>query len=239
MQMTCIYKKTVIRSKQLDMEHTHTKHTTAFFDIVSFGSGFLLGLAGLLFFEFWSEGQFSVASFGFVALAILIGVFVGRTLAKHLSVCDHKHIDSPTDTIFIGLVFVGSLLHTFFDGSVVHAAFAKNIIDGAIVLFAILGHEVIRTTVLYKIVRTFGFPRIVSGAIVFGVSALGIALGFFVSSFLEVARYEHVTTLISGGMFIAIATDLFFYGSHNHKKIIWWQCLLGVVAVGALSLFEF
>lgn len=209
-----------------------------FLKMTSVGLGFLLALS---FFGFWheiSETSFSKESIIFSLLAIASGLFVGKILAKHLSVCSHEHIDSPKDAGFLFLIVLGSLVHTIFDGSILHEGFSHSIQEGFIFLFAILGHEFVRTTILYKILRTMSFPKVVAGFSVFGISVLGILGGLFLSLIFSFEEYEGLAHIISGGLFVAVATDLYYYLKFHGGKIKWNFVFLGIIIVYIIQFFH-
>ena len=205
-----------------------------FLNMTSVGLGFLATISIAGFWHEIKESAFSVDSILISLVLILFGFLVGRSLAKHLSVCSHDHSDHPKDYWFIGIVVLGSLVHTFFDGSIVHEGFSESIVEGFILLLAILGHEIIRTIVLYKVLRVMSFPKKVAILSVFGVSLLGIFLGFTFSSIMSLGKYEGFGHLISGTLFVAVATDLFYYLRSHGGKIKKEFLFLGVLLVFVL-----
>ena len=195
----------------------------------SIGLGFLLFLSLNQMYHFVHESDFSTGSI-ILGLSVLVcAVGVGRILAKHLSVCTHEHTDD-VDVTFILLLVIGSLIHTVFDGSVIHESFSNGVGEGVGVLSAIIFHEIIRTSILYRIIRVMGFKKSLALISVFGVSFLGIvggyALGGFISQFHE---YENIAHLVSGGMFIAVTTDLYYYIKHHYGKVSIAPVILGMV----------
>lgn len=195
----------------------------------SVGLGFLLFLSLSQMFHYVDESGFNTSSV-VLGMTVLVGaVGLGRILAKHLSVCTHEHTDD-IDITFIVLLVAGSLIHTVFDGSVIHESFSNGVGEGVGVLSAILFHEIIRTSILYRIIRVMGFKKSLALISVFGVSFLGIAggyaLGGFISQFHE---YESVAHLVSGGMFIAVTTDLYYYIKHHYGKVSVAPVILGMV----------
>lgn len=195
----------------------------------SIGLGFLVFLSLSQMFHYVDESGFSASSV-VLGLTVLFGaVGLGRILAKHLSVCTHEHTDD-VDLTFILLLMVGSLIHTVFDGSVIHESFSSGIGEGLGVLSAILFHEVVRTSILYKVIRVMGFKKSLALISVFGVSVLGIAGGYVLGGFTsQFHEYEGVAHLVSGGMFIAVTTDLYYYIKHHYKKVSIAPVILGMV----------
>lgn len=203
----------------------------------SLGLGFLAYLSLSQVYHFVHESGFDVVSFLIAVSVLVCGVGVGHVLSKHLSVCTHDHTDD-VDITFILLLVVGSLVHTVFDGSVIHESFSSGIGEGVGVLFAILFHEIIRTTILYRIIRVMGFGTHMAFVSVFGVSIVGTIGGFILGGMISgYHEYEGVAHLISGGMFIAVTTDLYYYIKHHFGKINILFVVLGIVTAYVAGLF--
>lgn len=213
-------------------EHGH-EHKSALPSYIntptSIGLGFLVILALLNFWHVLEESSFDLTTIGWVVLALVLGVTIGRLLAQHLSICTHAHFDNPKDISFILIVVFGSLVHTVFDGSVIHEGFGSSLSEGMIALIAIIGHEIVRTGILYKVLRTMSFPKLWSIISVFGVSVIGIASGFFISSVLSLERFEDIAHIVSGGLFIAVSVDLYYYLKYHHGTLKKGYLLIGVI----------
>ncbi|MBP7845979.1 MAG: hypothetical protein KA007_00930 [Candidatus Pacebacteria bacterium] len=206
-----------------------------FLNMSSLGLGFLATISVSSFWHEIEESAFSVDSILISLLFIVAGFLIGRSLAKHLSFCTHDHVDDAKDVWFLVIVVVGSLVHTFFDGSIVHEGFSVSIAEGSILLLAILGHEIIRTTVLYNVLRAMSFPKKIALLSVFGVSVLGIFLGFVFSSFISIGEYEGLGHLVSGALFVAVATDLFYYIKHHGGRIKMGFLIFGSILVFVIN----
>ncbi len=206
-----------IRNKTMIKEENKAKSYMT--KSASLGLGFLVFLSLSQMYHFVHESNFSLESIILGLSVLIFSVGVGRILAKHLSVCTHEHTDD-VDITFILLLVIGSLIHTIFDGSVIHESFSSGVAEGVGVLAAILFHEIVRTSILYRIIRLMGFKKSLALLSVFGVSFLGVAggyaLGGFISRFHE---YESIAHLISGGMFVAVTTDLYYYIRYHYGKV--------------------
>lgn len=197
--------------------------------VASIGLGFLALLSCGQLSHFVEDGGNTFSHLLIAGVVLGVGVVVGRILATHLSVCTHEHTDD-VDVTFIALLVVGSLVHTIFDGSVIHEAFVSGVSQGAGVLGAILLHEVVRTSILYQVIRVMGFKKISAFFSVFGVSLLGILGGYALGGFIAgYQQYEGIAHLISGGMFIAVTTDLYFYVKHHFGKVHLVSLVAGVL----------
>lgn len=202
----------------------------------SVGLGFLTFLSFDQLYHFVHESGFQAGSIVLAFLVLMCGVFVGKMLAKHLSVCTHEHTDD-VDVTFIILLVIGSLVHTVFDGSVVHEAFRNGTGEGLGVVGAILLHEVVRTSILYKVIRVMGFKKSLALISVFGVSFLGIFGGYLLGDFIEqYHQYESIAHLISGGMFVAVTTDLYYYIKHHFGKVSILPVILGMITAYLIGL---
>lgn len=225
----------ILHSKTIPIMQNLTKNYIA--KSASLGLGFLVFLSLSQMYHFVHESGSNTGSLILATSVLGVGFVVGRILAKHLSVCTHEHTDD-VDITFIMLLVTGSLIHTAFDGSVIHESFSSGVGEGVGVLSAILFHEIIRTSILYRIIRVMGFKKYLALVSVFGVSFLGIAGGYVLGGFIsQFHEYESVAHLVSGGMFIAVTTDLYYYIKHHYGKVSVVPVVLGMMVAYIVGSF--
>ncbi len=198
-------------------------------NITSLGVGFLVVLIITSFFHELSESSYELSVILYGALAIALGIAVGRFLAVHVSVCDHVHLDNSKDLSFLLVVCLTSFGHTIIDGSVLDSAWSLSTSAGIFALLAIVGHEIFRTGVLFSVLRAMGFPKWVSGLSVFGISIAGLLIGFILGGFLDLGSYEGFVHIISIFFYTIVVTDVFLFLKKHYEGIAYVFLFIGAI----------
>jgi hypothetical protein len=197
----------------------------------SLGIGFLGVLGVFSFLHLFIERGFSGVLLLQTVTMLVLGISVGVIFARHISLCDHEHLDSPQDFGFLISVVAVSLLHTMIDGSVFHEAIDVSLVVGLITLSVILFHEVFRTGILFSILRGMRFSPVLSGFAVFGVSLAGIVLGIFLSRQIhgQGEVFEGMVHLFSGALYALVATDVYYFLKRHYGRVAPYALTIGIV----------
>lgn len=217
---------------------THSK--TAY--LLYIGVGFIFGLCLNQIHEVFEQGVTLEKSF-YVVLSVLIGVGVAQFLAKHVSCCDHVHNPTKDDKVFLGLIALASLVHTFFDGALFALTIQKGVQSLLVLLLMISIHEMIRITALYTTLKSMSYTNNIVTLVTLGASSLGIGLGVLVVlagiSVGEGTLFYEISSYLSIGLYTLIATDIFLWLRNKFKQDLYFSwSVIGILIAYVLSLMH-